>query len=331
MCNRTTTSRVTRRQILGFMTAGSASMVLPARAQAQFPSRTIELVVAYGAGGTSDVYYRGLANILARQQGWQVIILNKSGAGSTIGTAFIKNAKPDGYTIGNITEVMMRERLLGTSDAFDPLRDFTYIGVGAMVPFGWAVRVDSPIKSLAQLVETGRSAPKSLSYGSAGSPKLPSWAMKLLEFRTGAQFLGVPFASSAAILTSALGGHIDLICDALGALAGSVASGHMRMLAVSTEERLPQWPDVPTAKELGFDVVTTLPYGVGGPANMPPDVVAKFEDALLKAFKDPAHQELLNNLNMAPWIRMGKDFDAYMRAQYKDMPAQLRAFGALNT
>ncbi|NYT22057.1 tripartite tricarboxylate transporter substrate binding protein [Alcaligenaceae bacterium] len=328
--NRDVSSRITRRQALGLMAAGAAAIALPSHARAAYPRRPIELVVCYGAGGTSDIYYRGLANILARELGQQFVVVNKSGAGSTIGTAYIANSVPDGHTVGNITEVMMRERLLGNG-AFDPARDFTYIGVGASVPFGWAVRADSPIESLRQLVEEGRHSPEKLSYGAAGSARLPSWAMKVLESRTGARFMGVPFASSSAILTAALGGHIDLICDAVGAMAGAVAGGNMRMLAVSSEERLPQWRDVPTAKELGFDATTTLPYGVGGPAGMPADVVAVLEQALRKAYHDPEHQELIGKLNMASWIRLGSDFDSYMRTQYDALPGQLRAFGALNT
>jgi tripartite-type tricarboxylate transporter receptor subunit TctC len=309
------------------LAAGAATMALPARAQA-YPSKSIEMVVCYGAGGTSDIYYRGLANILDRYLGQGFIVVNKPGAGSTIGTAYIKQANPDGYVIGNITEVMMREHLLGNG-SFDPARDFTYLGAGASVPFGWAVRPDSPIKSLNQLVDEGRQSPEKLTYGAAGSPKLPSWAMKLLESQTGARFLGVPHPSSAAILTAAIGGHIDLICDAVGAMAGAVAGGRVRILAVSSDKRLPQWPDVPTAQELGVNATTMLPYGVGGPAGMPEQVKSRIEEALRKAYADPEHEALVGRLNMASWTRVGQEFDAYMRAQYAGLPAQLRAFGAL--
>ena len=319
-----------RRRTLGILGAAAASVALPVRAQQAYPSRPIEMVVCYGAGGTSDIYYRGLANIVARYLGQSFVVLNKPGAGSTVGTAFIKSGAPDGYRIANITEVMMREQILGNG-SFDPARDFTYIGVGASVPFGWAVRTDSPIKSLGQLVENGRKNPGGLTYGAAGSPKLPSWAMKVLETQTGARFTGVPHPSSSAILVAAIGGHIDLICDAVGAMAAAVAGQRIRMLAVSSEQRLPQWPDVPTAKELGIDATTMLPYGVGGPAGMPPAVVAKLEEALQKAYADPEHQELIGKLNMASWVRIGKDFDTYMRAQYSGLPAQLRAFGALGS
>lgn len=319
----------TRRHVLAAFGAAAASVALPARAQSASPgAKPIELVVCYGAGGTSDMYYRGLANILSRHLGQSIVIVNKPGAGSAIGSAYIKNAAPDGYTIGNITEVMMREHLLGNS-LYDPARDFTYIGVGATVPFGWGVRPDSRFKTLGQLVEEGKKSPGRISYGAAGSPKLPSWAMKVLESQTGAEYLGVPFPSSSAILTAALGGHIDLICDALGAMAGAVAGGRVRMLAVSSEQRLPQWPDVPTAREAGVDATTTLPYGLGGPAGMPAAVVARIEDAMRKAVADPEHQQVVDKLNMATWVRIGKPFDDYMRAQYALMPAQLRSFGAL--
>ena len=101
------------------------------------------------------------------------------------------------------------------------------------------------------------------------------------------------------------------------------------MLAVSSEQRLPQWPDVPTARELGVNATTTLPYGLGGPAGMPTAVIARLEDAMRKAIADPEHQQIVDRLNMAQWVRIGKPYDDYMRSQYAAMPAQMRAFGAL--
>jgi len=317
---------LSRRRALGLVGSLASIISLPVRAQS-YPSKPIEMVVCYGAGGTSDLYYRGLGIILSRQLGQPILIVNKPGAGSAIGTAYIKNAAPDGYTIGNITEVMMREHVLGNT-LYDPAKDFTYIAAGATVPFGWGVVPESPLKTLNQLVEEGKKSPGKLSYGAAGSPKLPSWAMKVLESQTGASYLGVPYPSSAAIITAALGGQIDLICDALGAMAGAVAGNRLRVLAVSSEQRLPQWPHVPTAKELGVNAITTLPYGVGGPAGMSPAVVARLEDAMRKAVADPEHQQLVDRLNMATWARIGKPFEDYMRSQYAAMPAQLTAFGA---
>lgn len=323
----TSRAALNRRQLV--VGAGAAAFAaVPAAAQSGYPSRMIELVVCYGPGGTSDIYYRGLAAILTRYLGQSFVVINKPGAGSTIGTAYIKNAAADGYTIGNITEVMMREQLLGNG-SFDPARDFSYIGCGASVPFGWGVRQDSPIKTLAQLVEEGRKNPGKLTYGAAGSPKLPSWAMKIFEARTGARFLGVPYRSSSEIINAALGGFIDIICDAIGALVGTVAGGGIRMLAVSSEQRIPAWPDVPTASELGIDATTMLPYGVGGTAGIPAPVLATLEQALRKAYADPEHQDLLRKTHMASWQRIGADFDAYMRSQYAALPGQLREFGAL--
>ena len=319
-------SSVTRRRTLALLGGAAAAIALPARAQS-YPAKPIQMVVCYGAGGTSDLYYRGLGQILSRQLGQPIIIINKPGAGSAIGSAFIKNAAPDGYTIGNITEVMMREHVLG-NNLYEPATDFTYIACGATVPFGWGVVPDSPIKTLNQLVDEGKKSPGKLTYGAAGSPKLPSWAMKVLESQTGARYLGVPYPSSAAIITAALGGQIDLICDALGAMASVVAGNRLRVLAVSSEQRLPQWPNVPTAQELGVNATTTLPYGLGGPAGMPPAVVARLEDAMRIAVADPEHQQLVDRLNMVTWTRIGKPFDDYMRAQYAAMPALMTAFGA---
>lgn len=316
-----------RRALLGLGAAASA-FALPIRAQERYPQRPLEFVVCYGAGGTSDIYYRGLCNILSRYLEQPIAVINKPGAGSTIGTAHIQRATPDGYTIGNLTEVMMREKLLG-SHPFDPKTDFTYIAVAAAVPFSWAVRTDSPIRSLAQLIDIGKSSPGKLTYGAAGSAKLPSWAMKLLEHRTGARLLGIPYKGSAAILTALLSGEIDVICDAPGALAGAVAGGRVRVLAISSEERMPLWPDVPTVGELGIDATTMLPYGVGGPAGMPANVVSTLEEAMRKAAADPEHEQLIQKINMASWVRIGKSYDTYMKAQYEELPGLLQSFGAL--
>ena len=317
-----------RRRALRGLAAGACALALPATAQSRYPARPIEFVVAFGAGGTSDIYYRGLCGLLSRFLGQSLVVLNKPGAGSAVGSAYLKRATPDGYTIGNLTEVLMREQLLG-ADLYDPKTDFTYIGAGATVPFGWAVKAESPIRSLAQMVEIGRKSPEKLTYGAAGSAKLPSWAMKVLEHQTGAKYLGIPYPSSAAIVVALLSDQIDIICDAPGALAATVSGGRVRMLAISSEQRLAQWPDVPTARELGIDATTTLPYGVGGPAKMPAEVVAVIEDALRKAIETPEHQQLVNKLNMAPWVRVGKAYDTYMQTQYAAMPALMQSFGVL--
>ena len=151
--------------------------------------------------------------------------------------------------------------------------------------------------------------------------------MKLLEHRTGARFLFVPFAGGGEMINAALSGNVDVVFDAVGAVAGAAESGDMRVLAVAAAERFPRWPGVPTARETGFDVVHTLPTGLIAPRGLPADLAALFERAMLRATEEPEHAELLRRLNLAPWRRDAAAYRAHVEELFRTMPPLMRAVG----
>jgi tripartite-type tricarboxylate transporter receptor subunit TctC len=225
-----------------------------------------------------------------------------------------------------VTEAVFRIAMVQPV-GYDALADFAYLAGGCALVWGWSVPRNSPIRSLAELVERGRTRPEGVSYAAGGTAANPPLGMKLLEHRTGARFLFVPFAGGGEMINAALSGNVDVVFDAVGAVAGAAESGDMRVLAVAAAERFPRWPGVPTARETGFDVVHTLPTGLIAPRGLPADLAALFERAMLRATEEPEHAELLRRLNLAPWRRDAAAYRAHVEELFRTMPPLMRAVG----
>ena len=311
-----------RRAVLGAM----AALGSPGPARATSPDRPVRLICPWSPGGTVDLYLRGLAPILSRHLGQPIVIENRGGASGSVGTALLRNQRPDGSVIGGVTEAVFRIAMVQPV-GYDALADFTYLAGGCALVWGWSVPRGSSIRSLAELVERGRAHPEGLSYAAGGTAANPPLGMKVLERRTGARFLFVPFAGGGEMINAALSGNVDVVFDAMGAVAGAAESGDMRVLAVAAEERFPRWPQVPTAREAGFDVVHTLPTGLIAPRGLPPDLAAIFERAMLRATEEPEHTKLLQRLNLAPWRRDSTAYRAHVEELFRTMPALMRAVG----
>jgi len=230
--------------------------------------------------------------------------------------------------IAGVTEAVFRIAMVQPVD-YDALTDFTYLaGTNALV-WGWAVKRDSPIRDLPDLVDRARARPEGISYAAGGTAANPPIGMKVLEHRTGTRFLFVPFAGGGEMVNAAMAGTVDLVFDSLGAIAGMVEGGAMRMLAVAAPERIARYPDVPTAREIGFDVIHNLPTGFIAPRGLPDAVRMRFERAILAAAADPEHDQLLTRLNLATWRRDGAQYEAHVRELFTTLPPLLREIGML--
>ena len=276
-----------RRQFVQAAAATSASLSLPAFAQAQnFPARPIRLICPWPAAGSSDMVMRALADSASKALGQQVIVDNKPGASGMLGPNELVKAAPDGYTLSQLTIGVARlphmQKML-----FDPLRDFTYIACLTGYTFGIVVKADSPFKSVKDLVDYAKANPGKFTYGSTGNGTTPHLAVEEFASKAGIQLTHVPFKGSSDGLQALLGGHIMAHSDATG-WAPHVDSGAMRLLATYGSKRTKRWPKVPTLNELGYDTVSDSPFGIGGPRGMDPKVVRKLQDAFKKTLSDPA-------------------------------------------
>jgi tripartite-type tricarboxylate transporter receptor subunit TctC len=312
--NQTMVQRVRRGLMLAAAGAALAAPFGSALAQA-FPSKPITLIVPWPAGGSTDRHHRALAELASKHLGQQIIVENKPGAGGTLGPGTMAlTAKPDGYTISQYPMGMLRIPHMNKVQ-WSPINDFTFIMGVSGYTFGFVVRSDSPHKTFKDYVEAARKQPGKIDFGSTGIGTSPHLLIEELADNAKVEFNHVPFKGNADLMQALLGGHVMAASDATG-WDKFVDGGQMRLLVTFGENRTKRWPKVPTAKELGYGVVSQSPYGLVGPKGMDPAVVKTLHDAFKKAMDDPKHAEVLAQLNQDPWYRTGEQYKSWAIATY---------------
>ncbi len=307
----------TRRACLGLALTAALCAALPQQAGAQnaFPSKPITLIVPFPAGGSTDRHLRIVAQDASKYLGQPVIVENRPGAGGTLGPATMaKTARPDGYTISLYTLAMLRMPYMQKS-SWDPINDFTFILGLSGYTFGFTVRADSPYKTFNEYIEAARKAPGTIDYGSTGVGSSPHLLIEEIAINAKVKLNHVPFKGNADIQQALRRGHVRAQGDATG-WDQFVDAGKMRLLVTFGEKRTTRWPDVPTARERGYKVVSTSPYGLAGPKGMDPAVVQTLHDAFKKALFDPASMEVMKQLNQEPAYRDSQDYKAWAQATY---------------
>jgi tripartite-type tricarboxylate transporter receptor subunit TctC len=309
------TTDARRRRLLGALAAAPLAASGPAFGQQAFPARPITLIVPFPAGGSTDRHLRLLAELAGKHLGQNVIVENRPGGGGTTGPGTMAlNAKPDGYTIAQFPMGMMRVPHMQKT-LWNPLTDFTYIIGVSGYTFGVTVRADSPYKTFKDYIEAARKQPGKIDYGSTGVGSSPHLHMEELAANAGVTLNHVPFKGNADLTQALLGGHVMAQSDATG-WDKYVDGGQMRLLVTFGEQRTKRWPNVPTAKELGYNVVSTSPYGLCGPKGMEPAVVKTLHDAFKKAMDDPRHLELLAQLSQDLWYQNSDAYSQWVRVTY---------------
>jgi tripartite-type tricarboxylate transporter receptor subunit TctC len=295
-------------RLLATIALAAATIVAPLSAPAQdFPSKPVTMICPWPAGGTTDQYMRALAQIAGKYLGQQVVVENKPGAGGTLGAvALASTAKPDGYTIAQIPISVFRFPHMQKTQ-FDPTKDFTYIVGLSGYTFGIIVRPETPYMTFQDFIAAGKAKPGTITYGTPGTGTSPHLLVEDLQQKTGAKFQHVPFKGNAEGMNAFLGGHIDAVSDSSG-WGTHVDAGKARLLATFGEQRTKRWPSVPTARELGIELVYPSPFGLAGPKGMDPKVVAALHDAFKKALDDPEHQKILDKLDQVLWYRNTADY-----------------------
>jgi len=296
-----------------------------ARAQ-DFPTRPITLIVPWPAGGSTDTHLRKLAELASKHLGQPIIIENKPGAGGMLGPAGMsKTAQPDGYVISQITINALRQPHMQKVD-WDPLKDFTWIIGVSGYTFGMVVKSDSPIKTFDDVIKYAKANPGKFSYSSTGIGTSPHLLIEQLADKAGVQLLHVPFKGNADSTQALMGGHVMAQSDATG-WGKFVDAGTFRLLVTFGEQRT-RW-GAPTAKELGYDVVSTSPYGLAGPKGMDPRVVKTLHDAFKKAMDDPENQKVLQQLDQVYWYKSTEDYARWAAETYRSERALVERLGLL--
>ena len=285
-----------RRAVLALGAAGA--LATPALAQGKFPDRPIRFLIPWPPGASLDALHRQMAEIVGRDLGQSVVIENRPGARGTQAAIFLVNqARPDGYTLAHHHLSILRHPFLTKQPTWDPVNDFTYIMQVSGFTFGTAVRSDSPYKTFRDLMEAAKRRPGALTYSTSGIATTNHIAMEEILEREGAEMTHIPFRGAQEGVTALLGKQIDVVADAQS-WRPNVESGELRLLSVWTRDRLPSFPDAPTLRELGYDMVVTSPYGIVGPKGMAPEIVDTLHRAFRKALEDEASQAIIDRWEM---------------------------------
>ena len=305
----------TRRRVIQTSLAAAASVALPGLAQAQsFPAKPIRLICPWPAGGSTDAVMRALAESAGKAMGGQMIIDNKPGASGMLGPNELVSARPDGYTLSQLTIGVLRLPHMQKMQ-FDPMKDFTYIACLTGYTFGLVVRADSPIKSIKDLVDYAKANPEKFSYGSTGNGTTPHLAVEEFASRAGIKLQHVPFKGNADGMQALLGGHIMSHSDATG-WGPHVDAGTCRLLATYGAKRTKRWPNVPTLTELGFDTVSDSPFGIGAPKGMEPALTLRLHDAFKKTLEDPAVLASFEKYDQSVIYMNTADYTQFARENY---------------
>jgi len=286
---------------------------LPAMADV-FPSKPIMLVLPFPPGGSFDPILRALGNAASKELGQPVVLMHKPGAGGVTGTAGLATmTESDGYTLALMHNSVIRQPLI-SKVSWDPLNDLTYvIGLGSLST-GIAVAADAPWKTLGDLLADAKARPGIVSWGNVGAISANRIYAERLARSAGVKFNMIPFKGGSEAFTALIGGHLDVYGDpGFGAMA---IAGKVRLLATMTEQRLQRWPQVPTLKELGHDLVVRSNVGLVAPRGLPPAITERLHAAFRKATEDADYKRLSAEFDMAPALLDPPAYKAYAQAQF---------------
>jgi tripartite-type tricarboxylate transporter receptor subunit TctC len=321
------TPRLPRRALLAGAAALAAPLAAPAIARAStFPDRPIRLICPWTAGGSTDLQMRAIAEAAGKILGQPMVIENRPGAGGTLGATMLLQSRPDGYTLAQLPITVFRYPFMQATPQWNPLTDFTYISHITGYLFGVVVRADSEFRTFGDLMAWAKANPGKLTYGTPGVGSSLHITMEQLALKAGVEFLHVPFRGVAENQTALLAGTVMATADSSG-WAQLVRDGRLRLLVTWGAERAKSFPDTPTLKELGYEIVSASPYGYGGPKGMDPAVVRTLDDAFRRAIDDPGHLAILERFDMAPWYLNSADYTAFAARQTEEERAMVQRLG----
>ena len=274
-----------------FVTSSLAAVALPAGAQTQpWPSKPIKLVVPYAPGGATDIQGRLMAEWLTERLGQQFIVENKPGASGNIGTETVAKAAPDGYTLlmSVISGLSISPTLYGGGD-FDPIADFIHVSIASRNPSVLVVNPGFEAKTFKEYVAYAKANPGKLTFATSGAGSSNHLLGARLEQVISAGLVHVPYRGAGPAMIDTIAGNVPSMFDSLPSAAPHIKAGKVRALAVSSEERSPAFPDVPTMKEAGYpDLISYSWFGISVPARTPAPIVDRLAAAMQAVLKEPA-------------------------------------------
>jgi tripartite-type tricarboxylate transporter receptor subunit TctC len=321
---------IRNRKLLALLTSVTlvAAAPMPAFAQAasDYPSRPIELVVPFGAGGGTDILARVTAEAAKKHSSQPITVVNRPGASGSIGLTEVVNARPDGYKIAMITVEMAIIPHMGIAK-FSPEADFTPLVRLNADPVVLTVSATSPWKTIEEMVDAAKKSKDPLKFGNAGTGGVSHLAAVALAQKAGTTFNHVPFQGNAPAVVALLGGHIDAVTASPSEVFSFVQSGKLRALAVLADQRLGgAFAQVPTMKERNIDLSVGTWRGLAAPKGLPADVLARLSAIALKTANEPAVKEAMEKQNLGYSVADGEAFRKQIAndsALYKQLIEQM--------
>ncbi len=320
---------LTRRHIAQAGLGLLAASALGARAQGAWPTKPVRIVVGFSAGGTTDVVARLMAKELTEALGQPFIVDNKPGGGSNIATDLVREAAPDGYTLLMMAVTSTINQTLYKNVKFKLERDFDGVVLCTKVPNILVVNPTVPAKTVKELIDWARANEGKVSYASSGSGTSIHMAGELFKLRTGLKTLHVPYKGSAPALTDLIGGQVQYMFDNMPSAWPHVQGGKLRALAVTTRQRSPSAPDVPTMEESGvspFDVTSW--FGLVAPKGTPKAVQDRINQVVNAAFDKPEIKQAYAKLGAIAEKNSPQDFSRFILDEVNSWAPVVKASGA---
>jgi len=290
------------------------SLAGPARAD-EYPSRPIRLVVPYAPGGGADSVARIVARRVSENIGQPIVIDNRGGAGSILGTDIVAKAEPDGYTLllGQSGPISINPAVYKTLP-YDPVKDFAPVTMTTAYPYILVVNAKLPAQSLQEFVALGKSKPGSMNYGSTGIGAANHLVAELFNSKAGLKMTHIPYRGTALAVTDLIGGQLSMVFGDPISVLPHMQSGTLRALAVTSQERSPVAPQVPTVAESGYPGFDAIAWhGILAPAKTPPAIIKKLNAEIVKALQDPETKALLVNQAMQTVGNTPEEFAAFIQ------------------
>lgn len=283
---------------------------------AAYPDRVVKIVVPFAPGGGTDVVARTLGQEMAKELGASIIIENKPGAGTILGTQLVAASPPDGYTLLMGTFANAVNPSLNAKLPYDAHKDFAAVALLARSFNLVVVNPASPVKSIADLIAAARAAPGKLTYGTYGTGTSAHLAGELFKHMAGVDLTTVPYKGAAPAITDLIGGQIDVMFTTVASAASLVKSGQLRAIAVTSAERSPAFPRLPTVSEAGVPGYSAEAwYGLYAPAKTPPEIVDRLNKAVAKAVRAEPFNKLGANEGLVMVTEAPDELDRYFAAE----------------
>ena len=305
-----------------------ATVALVGSAAAQYPTKPIKWVVPYPPAGTTDVLARIVAQWLSENIGQQVVVENKPGAGNNIGTEFVINSPPDGYTMLLVNPANGINASLYKKLSFNFVRDIAPVAGLVRTPNVMVLTTKLPMKTVAEFLAYCKANPGKVSMASSGSGTSTHLSGELFKSMTGCNMVHVPYKGAGPALTDLIGGQVQVFFDNLPSSAGHIKSGNLRALAVTSTARDPSLPDVPTVADTVPGYEATAWFGVGMPKGTPREAIDKMNAAINKALADPKLRARLADLGGSPIPGTPEDFGKTIVSETEKWAKVVAASGA---